>query len=442
MRNYQKECIEVIHKHFKDNDRQLIQLPTGSGKTWIFCEYLSKHSNSALIICPSIELKEQIITTAEKFGINSISEKPRDRSRNHVITSACLGYENTLKILISRNYDHIVIDEAHHAQSKNIKNFLNSLNNKPKILGCTATPERMDGKSLIEIFKSITYQKSIYNLINDGFLADIIAYRIKTDQNISKRGNSDFRLFELKKLDNESRNGLIYKTYFDNCLNKKTLIFCLSVNHCIKVSEYFKSKNINSEYIHGVMKKKQRMEILKRFKSGETQVLTNCQLLTEGFDEPSIEALIMARPTASKTLYCQMIGRGLRKTKSKDVCYLYELTDNNFKLCTFNVTCDKPSEFHREYKSGIKLSELYKELESIDIQSIELYKEKIELFSNRKTLKGNAIDILKSDFYNLPATEYQKWWLKFHEIKHPEYINFLEAAFLIWKENIKGKLYG
>jgi len=442
MRDYQKECIEVIHNHFKTHDRQIIQLPTGSGKTWIFCEYLSKYSNKALIICPSIELKEQILDTAKRFNIKSISDNPRDHNKNHVVTAAVLSYENTRKILFSKNYDHIVIDEAHHANSKTYTEFLSSLINKPKILGCTATPERLDGKSLLDVFETLTYKKNIYELIKNGFLADILAYRIKTNQDIAKRGSSDFRATELRILDNESRNNLIYKTFKENCRDKKTIIFCISVEHCIKISDYLKSQGVNSAYIHGKMNNKKRQEILKKYKTGEIQVLTNCQLLTEGFDEPTIEAIIIARPTASKALYCQMIGRGLRKTNSKNICYLYELTDNNFKLCTFNVTCEKDPTFKHEYRQGIKLSELYEEIEFIIIDDYELEKEKIELFANKKTLTKNAIDLLKSYFYTIPATNYQKFWLNFYEIKYYEEINFLEAGFLLWKQELKKRLYG
>lgn len=442
MRDYQKECLQVIREHFKKNDKQLIQLPTGAGKTWIFCEYLSLYSQKALIICPTKELKEQILNTAKQFDIKSISDKPRDKNKNHVITTASLSYGSTLAILKNNKYDHIVIDEAHHSQCITVKRFLGYLDCNFKLLGCTATPERLDRQSLLDIFHDLTYKKSIYDLISNGFLADIIAYRIKTGQDIAKRGSYDFRLIELKNLDNDSRNELIYKTYLENCIDKKTLIFCISVEHCIRISDYLNKQNIKSGYIHGHMKKIERKDILKRFKTGEIQVLTNCQLLTEGFDEPTIEAIIIARPTASKSLYCQMIGRGLRKTKTKEVCYLYELTDNNFKICTFNVTCDKECTFQKEYKPGIKFTELYRQIENMDMDSVLFKKEKIDLFSSNNKLKGNAIDILKSKFYKYKATDYQKWWLNFYEIKYTEEINFLEAAFLIWKQEIKDKYYG
>jgi len=438
MRGYQKECIDVIKETFKTRKRQLIQLPTGAGKTWIFCQYLNENSDRSLMICPSIELKEQILKSCTKFKIDA-SEDVRDGKKNHVITSASLSYKSNKDVIYKNKYDHIVIDEAHHSQCKTYKNFLSGLENNTKILGCTATPERLDRKSLLDIFGILSYEKSIYDLIEQGFLSDIIAYKIKTHQKIPKRGSFDFRAIDLKMLDNDSRNTLILDTFMKNCKNMKTLIFCINVNHAEKINLSLQNLGIKSACVHGGMSKVKRMEILSKFKKGKIQVITNCQLLTEGFDEPSIEALIIARPTSSKSLYCQMIGRGLRKTDTKDVCYLYEITDNNFKICTFNVACDEPPENQKDYRQGIRLSELKKEIEKIPLIECSIIQEPMELFANSKKLPGNPINILSSPFYSYDMTSWQKWWLDFHEIKHRPDTRFLEAAFLIWKRELEDK---
>lgn len=269
-RDYQKECIQIIEKVFKKRDRQLIQLPTGSGKTWIFSQYLERNSDRALIICPSKELKEQIIETAKQFNITSISGNLKENKKNHVITTQILAYESNLKTIHDRNYDHIIIDEAHHAQSKTYKNLLENVPYKFKLLGCTATPERLDKKNLLDIFDIISYQKTIYELISSGYLADVKSYRIKTGQNISKRGY-DFRAIELKLLDNDSRNKLLLKTYMENCKDKKTLIFCLNINHSINISNCLNNNNIKSAYIHGRLPLNERKKIIKKFKFGEIQ---------------------------------------------------------------------------------------------------------------------------------------------------------------------------
>jgi len=339
LREYQIECIEKIESHFKNNDRQLVQLPTGAGKTWIFSSYLKNNSLTALVICPSNELKHQILDAMERFGIDSKCEGLGKKKFN-VITSQMLAYEKNLNTINEKNYDHIVIDEAHHVQSDSYKKLINNLAYKTKILGLTATPERLDKKSLLDIFHELTYKKTIYELIQDGYLCDMQAFRIKTGQSIAKR-SYDFRCVELKQLDNETRNNILLKCIYEDCKNLKTLIFCLNVQHAESIAEELKLLNLKAACVHGGVKKSERKEIIKKFKTGEIQYLTNCQILTEGFDEPSIECLVIARPTSSKSLYCQMIGRGLRKTETKNLCKLYELTDNNHNICNFNIAANE-----------------------------------------------------------------------------------------------------
>lgn len=440
MRNYQSECIETIKENFKNKDRQLIQLPTGSGKTWVFCKYLKENSKSALLICPSIDIKYQILETLKLFNISSISDK-LDYKNYNVITACCLGRDKNMQFIKEKKYDHIIIDEAHHAQSNSYIKLLENIDYPCKVLGLTATPERLDKKCLLDIFYQITYKKNICDMIEEGYLSDICSYRIKTGQIISKRGQ-EFRQIELRKLDNEDRNSIIVKTIIENCKNKKTLVFCLNIEHSEKIAYLIqKNSGIKTAFVHGKMNKNHRKEVLEKFKTGEIQIVTNCQVLTEGFDEPSIEAIVITRPTASKALYCQMIGRGLRKTENKNLCYLYELTDNNHKICTFNVACDKEPEFQREYKQGIRLTELKKEIEEIHIESIVTKNEKFSLFLNENKLAGNSIKILHTDFQAMDPTPNQYNKLNKLKISYHKSITFLEAAFLIWYHKLKVK-YG
>lgn len=443
MRDYQVDCIKTIKEHFKKNDRQLIQLPTGSGKTWIFTRFLKENSNSALIVCPSIELKEQIFNTFKLFNIKDVAIGLNNSCKYNIVTNMSFSKDNSLDIVNKKKFQYIVIDEAHHAQSKSNLRLINSLNFNPKILGCTATPERLDGKSLLEIFHTLTYKKNIFELIDVGFLSDVEAYKYKTGIRISKRAE-DFRQIELRDLDKDSRNEIILKIIKEQCFDKKTLVFCLNIEHSIKIALMLNQMGFSAGYVYGEMPKQQRIENLKKFKSGELQFITNCQLLTEGFDEPSIEAIVLTRPTCSKALYCQMVGRGLRITKDKKVCYLHELADNNHKLCTFNVTCDKEPEFQHDYQPGIRLSQLYKELEEnvqkYDLENLEVQRQKHNLFLNEKTHLNNEFNIFKSEFYSMEMNERQGNILKSYGIQHNE-LNFIEAAFLIWKHNLKKK-YG
>lgn len=438
LRDYQIECLDTIKRVFQEKNRQLVQLPTGSGKTYIFLNYIKESSNKCLIICPTKELLDQIEESAETLGISSdIFVKRREgfkKSKHILLTMASLTRKETLGFLKQQKFDTIIVDEAHKAHCKTYLNFLKEYsqsNTEFKLLGFTATPERLDKKPLLEIFGQLTFEMSIFSLIEQGFLCDIESYRIKTEHKLITRSNKqDFSNKELKKLDCDSRNQLIYKTYSENCPGKKTLIFCISIEHADRVAQFFKDKGLKAESIYGDKSINERRAILSRFKDGQTQILTNCQLLTEGFDAPWIEAIIIARPTRSKALYTQMVGRGIRKFPNKNICFLYELTDNSHHICTFNVLASTDIDFEYEYRQGIKLTDLDKELKAMSLSEFEIKKQKINLFKSFNDYMDN-IEATPNHIEKL-----NNFGINFHNS-----ISSLEASFLLWKKELARK-YG
>lgn len=437
LRDYQLDCIDTIVNTFKKNNRQLIQLPTGSGKTYIFLHYLSKYSKKALVICPTKELVEQIRESSTNFFHSSevfakLNKSGFEDKRVTILTTASLNHANTYEYLIQHNFDTIVIDEAHKAQCETYQKFLarySSVNSNYNILGFTATPERMDGKPLLDIFGDMSFDMNLYDLIIQGHLCDIQAYRIETNQKINTQLNQgDFRLVELKKLNNESRNNVLCKVIEENYQKKPSIVFCIDIEHSDFLAGQLRKKGINSQSIHGRMSFYERKNIINKFKNREIDILTNCQLLTEGFDAPLIENIFIARPTRSKSLYFQMIGRGVRFSPGKEICTLYELTDNNHKICTFNVAAGKENDFIQPYPDKVRLTQLHKELEDVKIETIITKKEKIDLLENPYLEEDNAF-------------EHQEEYLKKHEIRWMEPLSYLEAAFLIWKHKLKG-FYG
>lgn len=440
LRDYQQECIDILKQ---DTKKQLIQLPTGSGKTIIFLKYLRENSKKSLIIVPTLDLQQQIYESSLNFYHKSevfLKTCKRLQTKDFkvfIFVANSLNFEETRKFLLNIDIDHIIIDEAHRSLAPTYTKFLDFYtehNNKYKLIGFTATPERLDRKCLLDLFEKITYKKTIYELILDGYLCDLECFRIRTKHEIKSDGKEkDFKQIEISHLDNYSRNQLIYKTYFENCLNKKTLIFCISIDHAEKIADYLrKEKGIKAHHIHGKQSIAHRTEILQKFRSGEIQVITNCQLLTEGFDEPSIEAIIIARPTKSKSLYCQMIGRGTRLFSNKKICSIYELTDNTHKICTFNVAADenKDANFIRDYKDGITLTQLRKEISEISLSDYVLEKEKINVISDFNSYLESKGLLLS-----------QKKKLCEKSITFMEPINLLQASFLLFLQNLREK-YG
>lgn len=440
LRYYQKECIDILKKNVK---KQLIQLPTGSGKTIIFLKYLSENSKKSLIIVPTLDLQQQVYENSllfyhkDEVFLKTCKRPITKDFKIFIFVANSLNFEETRNFLLNQELDHIIIDEAHRSLAPTYKKFLELYtehNSNYKLIGFTATPERLDRKCLLSLFEIITYKKTIYDLVLEGYLCNLECYRILTKHDIKSDGKSrDFKQIEIRHLDNYSRNQLIYQTYFENCLNKKTLIFCLSVDHAEKIADYLrKEKGVKAHHIHGKQSISNRTEILKKFRSGEIQVITNCQLLTEGFDEPSIEAIIIARPTKSKSLYCQMIGRGTRLFPGKEICSIYELTDNSHKICTFNVAADenKDENFIRDYTNGISLTKLHKEISEISLSDYILEKKEINIMSDFSSyLESKGL---------LPS---QKKKLCEKSITFMEPINLLQASFMLFLENLKEK-YG
>lgn len=438
LRPYQEDCIESIRSHFEKENRQLIQLPTGGGKTFIFLHYLKIYSVKSLIVVPTIELLEQVIYWG-KIILNDrkvASYKERKKADVIVATTASLRYKSNQELF--SNFDHLIIDEAHHIYAKNYLDFINRQTHEYKLLGCTATPERMDGKNLLKIFKSLTFDMNILDLINLGELCDIEATRVKTNINLEGhiRKAGDIIPKKLMELDTESRNQVIIKTFKEECPDKKTLIFCVSVEHAITLANMMKKEGISAEYIYGDLAFAERKRILEDFKKGKIQVLTNCQLLTEGFDEPSIEALIIARPTLSKTLYCQMVGRGVRKSPGKNICHLFELTDNIHDICTFNVLAFPSNDIDRNYSPRQRLTEYAKTLESIEIDKVAVEKFKFNLFNQEEVIQESRYEIT---FQNVPKPKTTNEHI--NKLPYKEELNTLELSFLIWKERLRKK-YG
>lgn len=430
LRKYQEECIATVLSKFNEISSQLIQLPTGAGKTVILWHIIQALGLRALIVAPTRELIEQIEETGGNIvGSESIFCKKKsfipdlDGINNFVMTSQAATWLLKQDKIGVFDPEIVIIDEAHRSRSENLENLLNYFKDKGvKLLGLTATPERLDGKSLLKVYDELTYSITLVELINQGYLVDLECYRIKTQHKLQDMTcrNGDFSASVLSQLDLQGRNQIILDVFKKKCTDKKTLIFCLSISHAVKMAQLFKDEGVTSEAIYGALCKETRKKMITKFRNGEIQVLCNCQLLTEGFDEPSIESLIIARPTRSKTLYCQMVGRGVRPYKNKELCLVFDISDNIHNICTFNVLADIENTNGRSWKCGDKLSDVHK---------------KYELTLNDINFKIEAFDLYEKA-KNHPALLHQKQFLKIREIPYFDDTTMIQAAYLIFKHNM------
>ena len=336
LRDYQNECIGSIKDKFEEGKKtQLVSLPTGSGKTVIFGSLIKEMGMKSIVLTHTEDLLNQTESKMRLFNKGKTIEKLSGKHKNFdadilvsTVQSACT--DKTLEKLVSSGYELMIIDECHHSAAETWRKTIEAIS--PKLLvGMTATPFRSDEKGLAEIYDIISYTKSIGYMIDNKYLCNIQSKQIRSDIDTSTETNepkSDFSSDYLEKTMNcpELIEDTV-KKFIEEAPNRKTIAFCTSIDHSDKLSKKFNESGISSRSIHGGLKSDIREQIIEDFKLNRFQVLTNCQILTEGFDEPSVDCVIIAKPTRSKALFQQMIGRGLRLYPNKSNCLILDFTD-------------------------------------------------------------------------------------------------------------------
>ena len=403
LRPYQQEALDAINT-FSDKgiNRQLVVLPTGAGKTVIF-SHLPQTKNDSLPMLVLAHRAELLYQAKEKIGWSNpeldIQIEQADNVAGHcdvvVASVPTLGRAESERILkYPKDYfKSIVIDEAHHAAAPTYRRILDYFN-PSLLLGVTATPQRSDNTRLTDVFDEIVYYKTIQDLIEDGYLCSLVGYRIKTETDISgvATNEGDYVASQLEDaIDTPERNAHIVAAYHSLVPESKAIVFCAGVKHANNLASSFSATQVPTEVILGDTSAQDREHILARFKSSETRVLVNVGVLTEGFDEPSIQSIILARPTRSTLLYTQIVGRGTRLYEGKPHCTILDFVDTTKgkKPIGLPSLLGLPPEFDLQGQDLIEVAKKYKELEDycpgeavrvLDPNDIELAYKRINLF--------------------------------------------------------------
>ncbi len=349
LRPYQQESLDAIIAPPKGVTRQLAVLATGAGKTILFGKLLSnvlQPGQRALVLAHREELlaqaKEKILAVDSQLDIELERGSERalrvlppesQEKRGVVIASVQTMHERRLSEWAADAFSYIIVDEAHHATAESyqrILEYFGCLDGRTPLLGVTATPDRSDGVTLGSIFQRISADVGIKKLVDLGHLCRIRCRRIATGVDITrvKATMGDYAIGDLAEaVDNPVRNGLLVESYLRWGDKRKALVFCAKVDHAQHVADAFLARGITAETVHGAMGAEDRKATLARFSSGETRVLTNYNVLTEGFDEPSVGVVVLARPTRSALILTQMIGRGTRTSPGKDDLLVIDLQD-------------------------------------------------------------------------------------------------------------------
>ncbi|MBN8868012.1 MAG: DEAD/DEAH box helicase [Solirubrobacterales bacterium] len=340
LRDYQEEALVAIDLNLERGfDRQMLVFPTGAGKTVTFGMGMSRrHARNprglpSLVIAHRDELISQAVDKLceidpdLEFSIGVVKGKKNQIDRPFVVASIqTLARENRLR-QVPREWHTIVVDEAHHAASDSYTKVLNYLQAE-LYLGVTATPDRTDSRRLDKVFPKVAMEVSIDELIQRGYLVAPRGKRIgiEVDLGSVKQRGGDFQDGALgEALEAANAPTEILSAYLEHGENRKGLIFCPTVSMAHHTADVLRAAGVAAEALDGTTKSHQRRAILERLRSGQTRLVVNCGVLTEGFDEPSVSLIVVARPTKSRSLYCQIIGRGLRLHPDKTDCLVLDL---------------------------------------------------------------------------------------------------------------------
>ena len=323
LRPYQKESMESVFEQWEEVDRTLLVLPTGCGKTIVFAkitEQCVKGGKRVLILAHRGELLEQAADKiAKTTGLGCATEKAEQSSLNtwyRIVVGSVqtLMREKRLNQFDRNYFDVIIIDEAHHCISDSYQKVLQYFSNA-KVLGVTATPDRGDMKNLGSYFESLAYEYSLPKAIKEGYLCPIKAQTIplKLDLSGVSQQAGDFKTSDI----DTALDPYLYqigemKKY---CINRKTVVFLPLVKTSQKFTHILNELGFSAVEVNGGSDN--RTEVLQDFDNGKYNVLCNSMLLTEGWDCPSVDCVVVLRPTKVRALYSQMVGRGTRLYEGK-----------------------------------------------------------------------------------------------------------------------------
>ncbi|RPD82473.1 P-loop containing nucleoside triphosphate hydrolase protein [Lentinus tigrinus ALCF2SS1-7] len=367
LRPYQESCLETCLDALKKGATRIgVSLPTGAGKTTVFISLLSKlaapahapEASRALVIVNSVELAQQTADQARRLFPDWSVEI--EQGKHHASGLADLTVATFQTLLRAQRLEKfraqylkaLIVDEAHHAAAPSYRRILShfdagiknpdedfeppELSHKIPILGFSATFSRHDGLALGSVFEEIVYHRDFLEMIKEQWLCNVRFTTVRANIDLSEvtvnSRTGDFNPTSLAHVvTTDTVNELIVRTWLDKAADRKsTLIFCVNLSHVSRVTAAFRAAGIDARYLHSHTPAAERKALVAAFKAGEYPVLVNCAVLTEGADIPNIDCVMVARPTRSRNIFAQMIGRGMRlsPTTGKEDCRIIDFVDS------------------------------------------------------------------------------------------------------------------
>ncbi len=411
LRPYQEECLGRVRDAYRGGLRRvLVSLPTGTGKTVVFASFprFFAMKRRMLVLAHREELLEQakqrLAEAAPEMSV-AIERASLRASRDARIVVASVptlgrAASRRLAALDPDDFYLIVVDEAHHAVADTYRRILDHFRlfdaGTPRLLvGFTATPRRGDGRALGEVFQEIVYARGLPEMIRDGWLCAVRGWRVTTavDLDDVPVRHGDFVESRLAAVVNVAeRNAAVLRAYQQLATGRRAIVFCADVAHARAMADTFQSGGVATRAVWGAMPPDERRSALAALKSGAASVLTNCNVLTEGFDEPRVDCVLMARPTRSRLLYAQMIGRGTRLHAEKSDLVVIDVVDNSREhtLTGLHTLFDLPEHLDLRGRDVLLASDRVREIARrtpwvdlgrvADLEQLEIAAERIEFF--------------------------------------------------------------
>lgn len=402
LRPYQSEAKAAVQAEWdKGIQKTLLVLPTGCGKTIVFCkltEDLVRNGERVLILAHRGELLNQAADKMQKAtGLLCATEKAEESCQN----SWCRVVVGSVQTLMRPKrlatfkpdyFDSIIVDEAHHCLADSYQRVLEHFDSA-KVLGVTATPDRGDMKNMGQYFESLAYEYTLPKAIKEGYLSPIKALTIplKLDLSAVAIQSGDFKVGDI----GTALEPYLYQIADEmaaKCADRKTVVFLPLVKTSQKFCAILNEKGFRAAEVNG--DSKDRAEILADFESGKYNVLCNSMLLTEGWDCPSVDCIVVLRPTKIRSLYCQMVGRGTRLYPGKDHLLLldflwhterHELCHPASLICTTDEVAKKMTENIEEAGCPVDIEEAEKQAaEDVVAQREEALAKQLAEMKHRK----------------------------------------------------------
>ncbi|KAF8306196.1 P-loop containing nucleoside triphosphate hydrolase protein [Clavulina sp. PMI_390] len=370
LRPYQEACINsCLEALGAGHSRIGVSSPTGSGKTTMFVSLIERlgprngndDASRSLIIVNSVELVRQTAESVRRL-FPQLTVEIEQGSKNNasgfadvtVATYQTLLQPHRLEKFRPEHLKAIIVDEAHHAAAPSYRKILSHFDpvivaddrsagpSTPPtssgipIVGFSATFSRHDGLALGSVFERIVYHRDFTEMIDEKWLSPVRFTAVKAEIDLSgvtvNSRSGDFNASSLAHVINtDSVNKLVLQTWLDRAAptRKSTLIFCVNIAHVVQLTNLFRQAGVDARYLHAKTPAHERKTLLDDFRGGKIPVLVNCAILTEGADIPNVDCVLVARPTRSRNIFTQMIGRGMRLSPNtgKVDCHIIDFVD-------------------------------------------------------------------------------------------------------------------